>query len=49
MLESFNGRMRFVTTGKPVFIYSLTPKEREMEDKMDLVASVLEGMEMLVH
>ena len=49
MLESFNGRMRFVTTGKPVFIYSLTPKEREMEDKMDLVSSVLEGMEMLVH
>ena len=49
MLLSFNGRMRFVTTGKPVFIYSLTPEERDLEDKMDLVSSVLDGMESLTH
>ncbi len=30
VLTSFEGSMRFVTTGRPAFIYTLTPEDREL-------------------
>ncbi|MBQ8956554.1 MAG: transcription-repair coupling factor [Lachnospiraceae bacterium] len=47
MLMEFEGRMRFITTGKPTFIYTLTEQDRE-SGKMEALGSVLEKMEVLI-
>lgn len=47
MLQGFDGRMRFVTTGKPTFIYTLSDADRAKE-QTDVVSFVLDGMSALV-
>jgi transcription-repair coupling factor (superfamily II helicase) len=53
MLEDFAGSMRFVTTGKPTFIYTLTDEERkgqaagEEGNRMAVASGVLERMAVL--
>lgn len=49
LLESFGGRMRFVTTGRPAFIYSFTAEERAGDgDTISLTSGVLDRMGMLI-
>ena len=49
LLESFGGRMRFVTTGRPAFIYSVTDEERTGDgDTISLTSGVLDRMGMLI-
>lgn len=47
MLESFVGRMRFVTTGRPTFICSLDT-EKYLLDPVAYIGQVLDGMSCLV-
>ncbi|MBO5550452.1 MAG: transcription-repair coupling factor, partial [Lachnospiraceae bacterium] len=48
MLMDFKGSMRFVTTGRPAFIYTLTAKNRE-ESMIAVLRRVLGKMEPLIH
>jgi transcription-repair coupling factor (superfamily II helicase) len=47
MLQGFMGQMRFITAGKPVFVYQMTPKEQE-KDPVEAVRTVLDGMRSLI-
>ena len=47
MLESFGGRMRFISSGKPGFAYTLTDEDRAA-DKIGVVGRVLSGMGCLI-
>ncbi|MBQ7584142.1 MAG: transcription-repair coupling factor [Lachnospiraceae bacterium] len=47
MLDSFHGSMRFITTGRPTFIYTLTDKDR-LNDQIVMAGSVLDGMKYLI-
>ncbi|MCR5237266.1 MAG: transcription-repair coupling factor [Lachnospiraceae bacterium] len=47
MLNSFNGKMRFVTNKKPTFIYSIDAADKKLPP-LDITSKVLDGMEMMV-
>ena len=47
MLMHFNGDMRFVTTGKPTFVYTLTAADSK-KDKAEVAGEVLTGMRTLL-
>ena len=47
MLEGFGGQMRFITTGKPVFVYQMSPEDAE-KDRIEAVRTVLDGMSSLI-
>ena len=39
--------MRFITTGKPVFVYQMSPEDAE-KDRIEAVRTVLDGMSSLI-
>ena len=46
-IDSFQGRMRFLTGEKPSFLYRRVKNSREEENTMELVEAILEAMQAL--